>query len=50
MHRLFLKVVVVLGGGDVCLKGRGRKNAPEVTAHSPCSSKEHHRDKKKTHR
>ena len=25
MHRLFLKVVVALGGGDVCLKGRGRK-------------------------
>ena len=32
------------------MKGRGRKKAPEVTAHSPCSSEEHHGDKKKTHR
>lgn len=32
------------------MKGRGRKKAPEVTAHSPCRSEEQHRDKKKTRR
>ena len=32
------------------MKGRGRKKAPKVTAHSLCNSEEHHRDKKKTHR